>query len=63
MLTREQMINKITVYYGEDSEWTDWFLELEKDLSDSQLFDAFCILMSFAHYQSATDTDDYEIED
>lgn len=45
-MTREEMMNKVVQMYGFESKWTIWFFELAEVLTDSQLLNAYIVLVS-----------------
>ena len=45
-MTKEQMMNEVIRNYGFENMWTIWFCELAEILTESQLLNAFILVMS-----------------
>ena len=45
-MTKEQMMNEVIRNYGFENMWAIWFCELAEILTESQLLNAFILVMS-----------------
>lgn len=58
-MTKEQMVVEVISKHGFENKWTVWFCEIAEILTESQLFNAYIVLMTWDDYPRENFDDDF----